>query len=183
MGMYQGKIVVLDVEKANNNHGSICQIGLIVVEKGVRVAEFETLINPKDEFNYIHTGIHGIKPEDVINSPSMADIKDQLAAYFDNAVICSYGTSDKFAIGSYFDTKEMPWVDITRVVRNALPVFKKGGFQLLKVAQYIGLMVNPNNHHNALSDAEIAFDILHFCLVEKRMLLWTFYNVTNKNLI
>ena len=181
--MKTGKYVVVDVEKANNSHSSICQIGLVVFENGVQTQVFESLVNPLSEFNPIHINIHGIKADDVINAPTMSDLQDQLSNYFDQAVICSYGTSDKFALDCYFDVGAMRWVDVSKEVRHAIPEFKKGGHKLSNVIQHIGLELPPGEFHNALVDAKAALDILRYCVDVKNIKLQTFMNNGNLSLL
>lgn len=181
--MDKGKYVILDVEKANHAHSTICQIGVVVYENNAIVSEFETLLNPECEFHPIHTEIHGIKAEDVVNAPTLNDIKPILADYFDQAIICSYGTSDKFALGCYFDVDLMSWIDISKVVRHAIPEFKKGGHKLSKVAAHIGLSVNFDELHNALVDAKVALEIFKYCVEVKKVKPQTFLSGRNMSLL
>lgn len=162
--MKTGKYVVLDVEKANNDHASVCQIGLIVLENGVASGEFLSFVNPQSDFLEFHTRIHGIHAHHVQDAPTMAQLKGQLSEYLRDATVCSYGTSDKHALACFFDTSSMSWLDISTVVRHSLPEFKKGGHKLVKVAEYLGIPFNPNEAHNALADAKVASEVLLRCL-------------------
>lgn len=157
--MFTNKLVVLDVEKANNNHASICQIGLVVIEGSKVVREFSTLVNPKQPFLSIHTSIHGIIEPDVASAPTMHDIKHELAELFSNAVVCSYGSSDKYAIGSYFDVSKIKWLDIHKMARNGLPELKTSGHALKKVCTALNLG-KQSATHNALEDAFLAWQVL-----------------------
>ena len=157
------KYVVLDVEKANHQHDSICQIGLVVIEKRKVVQEYLTYINPKQDFLSIHTSIHGIVSTDVEYSHTMEELKPELLDIFSNAVVCSYGSSDKFAIGSYFDVSEIKWLDIYKMVRNGLPELRESGFSLKKVCLSLGLGVQ-GEVHNALEDAILAGKVLDYLI-------------------
>lgn len=181
--MKKQKYVIVDIEKAGHSNGSICQIGLIVFENGVPVSEFESLVNPQVEFHPIHVNIHGIQADDVVNAPTIYDLKNKLAGYFDGAVVCSYGTSDKFAIGCYFDINSICWMDISKVVRHAIPEFKNGGHKLSKVAHHIGLDLPSDKFHNALVDAKAALEILRYCIEVKNIKPEAFIHRPNISLI
>jgi DNA polymerase-3 subunit epsilon len=51
--------VALDVETANADSSSICQIGLATFEDGCLVDEWSTLVNPEDYFDPFNVSIHG----------------------------------------------------------------------------------------------------------------------------
>lgn len=153
------KYVVLDVEKANHQHDSICQIGLVVIENHKVVQEYLTYVNPKQGFLSIHTSIHGIVSTDVEHSPTMEELKPELLNIFSNAVVCSYGSSDKFAIGSFIDVSMIKWIDIYKMVRNSLPELRESGFSLKKVCSSLGLGTQ-SDLHNALEDAILAGRVL-----------------------
>ena len=51
---------VLDVETANANQSSLCQIGVVLVIDGVVSQEFNWIIDPEDWFDPYNVGIHGI---------------------------------------------------------------------------------------------------------------------------
>ena len=59
----QGRLmdfVALDVETANSDLASICQIGLVDFRDGHMVKSWEWLIDPEDYFDEINVSIHGI---------------------------------------------------------------------------------------------------------------------------
>lgn len=72
------EFVAIDVETANANMASICQIGLAKYKDGVLQKEWSSLINPEDYFDFINVGIHGITEESVANSPVLSEVYDTL---------------------------------------------------------------------------------------------------------
>lgn len=50
----------IDVETANEDLSSICQIGIATVRDGAVLDVWTTLINPLGRFSPRHTAIHGI---------------------------------------------------------------------------------------------------------------------------
>ena len=57
--MSTDSFVAIDVETANADLASICQIGLVTFADGQIVSEWQSLIDPEDEFNEINISIHG----------------------------------------------------------------------------------------------------------------------------
>ena len=69
--------VALDVETANADLASICQIGTATFQQGKIIDEFSTLIDPEDYFDPMNVYIHGITEDDVRNAPSYAQISER----------------------------------------------------------------------------------------------------------
>ena len=58
----------IDVETANADRASICQIGMVHVRDGQIEDRWQALVNPEDWFDPWNTSIHGISETDVRNS-------------------------------------------------------------------------------------------------------------------
>ena len=52
--------VAIDVETANPDLASICQIGIVAFENGSVQDSWQSLVNPEDYFDGINVSIHGI---------------------------------------------------------------------------------------------------------------------------
>ena len=63
------EFVALDVETANADMASICQIGLARYENGSLVEEWKTYVDPEDYFDGINISIHGIDEATVKGAP------------------------------------------------------------------------------------------------------------------
>jgi len=61
--------ISIDVETANADLSSICQIGVVKFVGGVIVGKWGTLVNPEDEFDPMNIYIHGITEENVKDAP------------------------------------------------------------------------------------------------------------------
>lgn len=152
------KFVVIDVETANADLSSICQIGIAVFEGGDLVDRYESLINPQTYFDAMNVGIHGIDEADVESAPTINDIEPVIRQYFTKGVVCSYGTFDKTALNRAIGNVPEGWLDIMRVVRRTWSQFAWQGYGLANVADYLDIALD--NHHHALSDAVVAGEIL-----------------------
>lgn len=88
--------VVIDVETANRHRGSICCIGLAVVEDGRLVATEQWLTRPPDslaEFEGINIGIHGIHAADVADQPTFEERLQQLTAIVADRPLVAHNAS------------------------------------------------------------------------------------------
>ena len=71
----------IDVETANADRASICQIGMVHVRDGQIEDRWQTLVNPEDWFDPWNTSIHGISETDVRNSLTLPEVRDELRVY------------------------------------------------------------------------------------------------------
>lgn len=74
----------IDFETANGSPASACSVGLVKVANGVTVDERSWLLRPPaghDEFWESNVRIHGIRPEQVLDAPSWADVLDELVEF------------------------------------------------------------------------------------------------------
>ncbi len=68
----------IDVETANADRASICQIGIVHARGGRVVDRWQTLVNPEDWFDPWNVSIHGIDERDVRKSPTLPEVRDEL---------------------------------------------------------------------------------------------------------
>lgn len=157
------RFVVIDVETANPDMSSICQVGLAVYEDGERVEAHSILIDPEDEFNEFNIAIHGITPEQVQGKPNFSEALPGIQHVLGDAPVVSYGHFDKTAMAQACyrygrDLSVTAWLNLHPVVRRAWPEeAAKHGVALAKTAKRLG--VKLVNHHDAKADAIAAGDI------------------------
>jgi len=73
-----GQFVAIDVETANADLASICQVGVAVFRNGSVVDSWSSLIDPQAYFDDINISIHGIDEEAVRGAPTWRQIADTL---------------------------------------------------------------------------------------------------------
>ena len=154
--------VSVDVETANSDMASVCQIGIAVFKNGQLIDEWVTLINPNDYFSNVNIGIHGITKSDVAGAPEFSAVAEKVNDYFRNNVVISHGAFDRTSLSKAFAACNMEfqfgsWLDTTRVAKRAWPQFSKKGYGLANVSATIGYKFK---HHDALEDAKAAGAIL-----------------------
>lgn len=152
----------IDVETANPDLSSICQIGLVVFRDGVVAASWQTLLNPEDYFDGYNVSIHGIDECAVRNAPRFPEIYESLAKYLRGNVVACHAAFDRVAIAKVtakhrLSQPDCQWIDTARVARRAWPELSQRGYGLGNVARKLGI---DFQHHDAQEDARAAGEIL-----------------------
>jgi DNA polymerase III subunit epsilon len=138
----------LDFETANHHPASICQVGLVRVENGEIVKQFECLVQPpKNQYFYKNIEVHGIRPEDTENAPTFDQVwHREMKPLIEDQVVVAHG------IG--FDgnclRNALAWYEEIQPEfeeRCTLKIYRRGLAYLSKKYHI------PLRHHNALSDA------------------------------
>ena len=83
----------VDVETANDNWGSICQIGAVRFRDGQETASRSWLCTPPpglEHFADINVSIHGITADDVEGAPAFADVAKELFDFLGGDVLVAH---------------------------------------------------------------------------------------------
>ena len=91
--------VAIDVETANADMASICQIGVAIYSNNQLIKEWGSLVNPEDYFDYINIDIHGISEDDVKDAPTFPEIFNELKNNLNNTVCVSHTHFDRVSVG------------------------------------------------------------------------------------
>jgi DNA polymerase-3 subunit epsilon len=118
------EFVAIDVETANADMASICQIGLAKYRDGQLFEEWSSLINPETDFDVININVHGITKDDVSNAPTLPEVVDDLTRYLSGSISVSHTHFDRVSIGKAFDKYSIApidtvWLDSAKVARRA----------------------------------------------------------------
>lgn len=159
---------VLDVETANPNYASICQIGIIEVRDGHVVDSTSILLDPEEFFDPFNVSIHGITEERIRGAPTFQDVYADLSAKLLNQIAIHHGPFDRVAFSRASERYGLPpistnWLDNQSVVRRAWPDFSRSGYGLKKLCRHFGLTFS---HHDALEDARVTELIFRRALAE-----------------
>lgn len=154
----------IDFETANGSPASPCAVGLVKVRDGQIVDEFLALFKPPaphDWFAADNIRIHGIKPEDVENEPSWAEILPMILEFTEGDVLIAHnapfdmGVLSKAAEAIEF---ELPKVYYGCSLALARKVYNLESYRLTSVAYAIGH--EEFDHHDALADADACARIM-----------------------
>ncbi len=158
----------IDVETANADLSSICQIGIVQFKDGVVAHRWKSLVNPNDYFDAMNISIHGIEETHVANAPSFADLYDTLHGYLTSSIVCCHTSFDRTSIHAAhskhdLDLPDIEWLDTARVVRRTWLDRARSGYGLGPVAEMLGIEFR---HHDAEEDARAAGEILLRAIAE-----------------
>ncbi|RNI32015.1 DNA polymerase III subunit epsilon [Rufibacter immobilis] len=107
--------ITLDFETATPERDSPCEIGLTFVRNG-QIAETESwLIKPKSYpyFNGMNISIHGIKPQDVKNSPEFDQLWRELHPLLQNQLVIAHNASfDMSVLRATLNTYRLPFPEL-----------------------------------------------------------------------
>lgn len=154
--------VAIDVETANADMASICQIGLVKCENGILSDEWKSYVDPEDYFDGINVSIHGIDESVVRGAPTFSELADTLRSYLEGKVVVCHTHFDRVAMHQAaqrygVDAPASIWLDSARVARRAWKECAWKGYGLYNVCQILGY---DFRHHDALEDAKAAAHIL-----------------------
>lgn len=156
------EFVAIDVETANADMASICQIGLAKYKDGILVDEWSSLIDPEDYFDFINVDIHGITEADVAGAPKFPDVFQNLSKFLSGGICVSHTHFDRVSVGRAINkyslnTINTVWLDSARVARRAWEECAWSGYGLSNVCKIIGYEFK---HHDALEDAKASGQVL-----------------------
>jgi len=146
---------VLDVETANSDCGSICQIGIVCVVGAEIVEEHVTLVDPRCGFSHWNIRVHGIREEDVAGAPTFVSLYADLRERLTGKLVVQQGGFDKTALGRAAEACgrapiNARWINNVSVARRAWPGLP--GYGLARLAERFDLTFR---HHDALEDARV----------------------------
>lgn len=158
----------IDVETANADLASICQVGVVAFRDSKPFHTFQALVNPEDEFSPINISIHGIDSSAVSGSGTFPIVMESLRPLLTGKIVVSHTAFDRHSLKRASEKYRIPaiecrWLDTAVVVRRTWTQFSKSGYNLANVAEWCGI---DFAHHQAHEDARAAGEILVRAVVE-----------------
>lgn len=154
--------VAIDVETANADMASICQIGLVEFQDGLPTFAWKSYINPEDYFDSMNVSIHGITERAVMGAPTFGASINALRSMLEGKVVVCHTHFDRVALSQAFrlcdaDELDCCWLDSARVARRAWEDCAWRGYGLSALTEKLGYEFQ---HHDALEDAKAAAYVL-----------------------
>ena len=114
------EFIAVDVETANPDLASVCQIGLVAFAAGTVRTRWGTLVDPEDFFDPINVSIHDIDERAVEGAPTFAEVFEAMANLAGGAILASHTSFDRVALrraGEKYGLSELEctWLDTARV--------------------------------------------------------------------
>lgn len=156
------RFVALDVETANHDRASICQIGVTCVRPDNSIETWTTHVDPCTS-TWAFTGLHGISQSTVRGAPRFADALEMIESPLCGLAIYQHSGFDRSAFRAacaMLQRDEPPWTwqNSVTVARRAWPELKgNGGHGLASLKTHLRL---PFEHHDAGEDARAAAEVV-----------------------
>ncbi|HLL88627.1 MAG TPA: exonuclease domain-containing protein [Tepidisphaeraceae bacterium] len=161
-------LAFVDVETtgASADYGDrVIEIGVVRVEGGAVVAEYQQLLDPQRRISPGVTALTGISQAMVAGQPTFADARPRVTELLGGAVVLGHNVRfDLSFIGREFRRTgqeitaalgaNVPVLDTVRIARRR---FGRGGNGLQALAPRLG--VHPSVAHRALADAQTTFGV------------------------
>jgi DNA polymerase-3 subunit epsilon len=163
------RFVALDVETANGDAASICQIGLALVEASGAMETFSFFIDPEEDFAPFNTRLHGISAMTVAGCPNFPLVFEPLRPFLRRHPLVQHSTFDERAIAAAckaygLAAPDLRWHNSVQAARTAWPELRgNGGHGLGSLKTHLGLEFQ---HHDAAEDAKAAAQVV--LLAEKK---------------
>ncbi|WP_426033934.1 exonuclease domain-containing protein [Cypionkella sp. TWP1-2-1b2] len=163
------RFIAFDVETANRNAHSICQVGLACVDDWGQIDTFSLLVDPAEPFSDFNTQLHGIDAKACRDAPQFPEVIAALAPLMARQPIVQHSSFDQRAVAAAcgwhgLEVPDLHWVDSVTIARRAWPEFKgNGGHGLGHLKQALSLQFQ---HHDAGEDARAAAQVV-LCAEEK----------------
>lgn len=156
------RFFALDVETANHDRASICQIGVACVRPDNSIETWVTYVDPQVD-HWAFTYLHGIDAKTVRGAPRFREVLPVLADMLRGHVVYQHSGFDRSAIAAAckvggLSEPDWNWQDSVRVARRAWPELKgNGGHGLASLKTHLGMTFE---HHDADEDARAAAEVV-----------------------
>ncbi len=157
------RFIAFDVETANRNAHSICQVGLACVDDWGQIDTFSLLVDPDEAFSGFNTELHGIDAAAVRGKPQFPAVIAAIAPLMAQQPIVQHSSFDQRAVAAAcgwhgLEVPDLHWVDSVTIARRAWPEFKgNGGHGLGHLKRALSLQFQ---HHDAGEDARAAAQVV-----------------------
>ncbi len=170
MYMLNQPAVFVDIETNGKvgAEGKIIEIGVLRVEDGVIVEEFQSLINPNERIPFWIERLTGISNGDLVGAPYFDEVAQTLKRLFDGALFVAHNVRFDYsflrshfkALG--FDYKPKLFCTV-RMSRALYPEHR--GHSLEKIIARHNL--HTINRHRAFDDAKVMYEFVQLAIAEK----------------
>ena len=152
----------IDVETANSDPASICQIGIVSVRKGLINGQMSLLVNPETHFSQFNVGLHGINETKVVDNSNLPTLEPRLRRLLEGSVLVSHTGFDRRAMDGAMERYGLRpirarWLDSARIARRAWPEKYRRRWNLALIAGDLSI---DFRHHDAAEDARAAGEIV-----------------------
>lgn len=167
------KILCIDFETANSFIGSICAMGIAIIEEGQITSTKSWFIRPHkdyfyfDSFNYM---VHGISEKDVKDSKEFNEIYDEIKPLLEGNVLVAHNAAfDMSALRHVLQLYNISYPDVNYICTYKIALKVWLGLKNYKLNTVSKFLEFEFNHHEAEEDAIACAQILLCAIREKNV--------------
>ena len=147
----------IDFETATGKKYSACAVGIITVENGKIIDEYDSLIQPPDnEYLYYNTNVHGITENDTVYTPFFPDVFPEIRKRLQGKTIVAHNESfDRSVLQKTMEYYDLDYskLNISKPWECTLKIYRAKGYNPASLDVCCMKQGIKLNHHEALSDA------------------------------
>lgn len=156
------RYIAFDVETPNYANDRISSIGIAVVENGIVVDEFFSLVNPQARFDEFNINLTGITPDMVEDKPTFPELWEEIMPVMSSGLLVAhYAPFDMGVLAKCLSAYQIEWRSFTYYActcamgRACYPWLKN--HKLDTLCSHLGLALD---HHSAGSDSRACAELL-----------------------
>ena len=155
------RFVVFDVETPNRYNNRMSAIGIDVIEDGVIVNEYYSLVDPEQPFDYFNTRLTGIDEETVVGAPTFPELWIEIEPLMSSGLLVAHNAVFDMNVLKNclrdYNIIWKPYVRYTCTVQLGRRLYPNVSHKLNDVCDRYGICLN---HHQANSDSRACAEIL-----------------------
>ena len=156
------RYAAFDVETPNDMNNRMSSIGIALVEDGMIIDRFTSLIDPETYFSPFNQILTGITPEKVRNAPTFGELWKEMLPYFEGSILVAHSaTFDLSVLGKCLRAYCIDW---ERYVPYLCTVRMGRAFRPNLVNHKLNTLCSecgiPLDHHKADSDSNACANLL-----------------------
>ena len=154
------RFVVFDVETPNRYNNRMSAIGIDVIEDGVIVDEYYSLVNPEQPFDYFNTRLTGISAETVAGALTFPELWGEIEPLMSSGLLVAHNAIFDMNVLKKclrdYQINWKPYVRYTCTVQLGRRLQPGVSHKLNDVCDRLGICLN---HHQANSDSRACAEI------------------------
>ena len=154
----------IDFETAQGKRWSICQVGLVRIERGIIKDKVSLLVQPPDNYYWGRLiDIHGITPQQTAKAPTFDKVWKQIKSFIANQNVVAH---NGFSFDFQCLKQTLEYYDMTTPKFTGHCTYKIFGEKLDLLCKKHKI---PLNHHDALSDAMACAELFKLHLAREKI--------------
>lgn len=156
------RYIAFDVETPNYLNDRMSAIGITVIDSGVIVDDFYSLVNPEERFDYFNVQLTGIMPEMVADKPTFSELWTGIEPLMSTGILIAHNAPfDMRVLAQCLGAYGIDWQPFAKYActcamgRACYP--ELSNHKLNTLCAYLDLNLE---HHNAGSDSRACGELL-----------------------